>query len=99
MVGMGLAMLALGAWGAAAWALKRLDESKWLYRALVLASPSGFVAVLAGWIAAEVGRQPWVIYGVLRTRDAVSPITTVSRAVTPASAMAARHIAGSGFDG
>jgi len=76
MVGMGLAMLALGVWGAGAWALKKLDQSKWFYRALVLASPSGFVAVLAGWIAAEVGRQPYVIYGILRTRDAVSPITT-----------------------
>lgn len=75
MVGVGLLMLALGVWGAGAWALKKLDEQKWLYRALVLASPTGFIAVLAGWIAAEVGRQPWVIYGVLRTRDAVSPIT------------------------
>jgi cytochrome bd ubiquinol oxidase subunit I len=37
--------------------------------------PAGFVAVVAGWIVAEVGRQPWVIYGVLRTADAVSPVT------------------------
>jgi cytochrome d ubiquinol oxidase subunit I len=36
--------------------------------------PSGFVAVIAGWVTTEVGRQPWVIYGLLRTRDAVSPI-------------------------
>lgn len=75
MVGIGLLMLALGIWGAGAWALKKLDAQKWFYRALVLASPTGFLAVLAGWIAAEVGRQPYVIYGVLRTRDAVSPIT------------------------
>jgi cytochrome d ubiquinol oxidase subunit I len=40
----------------------------------VLAAPSGFIAVLAGWIAAEVGRQPFVVYGVLRTADAVSPV-------------------------
>ena len=36
--------------------------------------PAGFVAVIAGWVTTEVGRQPWVIYGLLRTRDAVSPI-------------------------
>ena len=40
----------------------------------MLCSPLGFVAVIAGWVTAEVGRQPWVVYGLLRTRDAVSPI-------------------------
>jgi cytochrome d ubiquinol oxidase subunit I len=74
MVAMGLAMVALGAWGAAAWALKRLDTAKLYHRALVLAAPSGFIAVLAGWVAAEVGRQPYVVYGELLTRDAVSPV-------------------------
>jgi cytochrome d ubiquinol oxidase subunit I len=38
--------------------------------------PAGFVAVIAGWVTTEVGRQPWVIYGLLRTKDAVSPIAT-----------------------
>ncbi|MGE0829665.1 MAG: cytochrome ubiquinol oxidase subunit I [Hyphomonadaceae bacterium] len=74
MVAMGLAMVALGLWGALAWALKRLDGASLYHRALVLAAPSGFVAVLAGWISAEVGRQPYVIYGVMRTADAVSPV-------------------------
>ncbi|MEZ5972635.1 MAG: cytochrome ubiquinol oxidase subunit I [Hyphomonadaceae bacterium] len=74
MVGMGLIMLTLGIWGAAAWLLKRLDGARWYHRALVLAAPSGFVAVLTGWITAEVGRQPYVVYGVLRTTDAVSPV-------------------------
>jgi cytochrome d ubiquinol oxidase subunit I len=74
MVAMGLAMVALGVWGAVAWALKRLDGARWYHRALVLAAPSGFVAVLAGWITAEVGRQPYVVYGVLRTADAASPV-------------------------
>jgi cytochrome d ubiquinol oxidase subunit I len=46
----------------------------WLHRAAVLMAPSGFAAVLAGWITTEVGRQPWVIYGVLRTADAASPL-------------------------
>jgi cytochrome d ubiquinol oxidase subunit I len=74
MVAMGLAMVALGLWGAAAWALKRLDGAKLYQRALVLAAPSGFVAVIAGWVAAEVGRQPYVVYGVLRTADMASPV-------------------------
>ncbi|HRK64907.1 MAG TPA: cytochrome ubiquinol oxidase subunit I [Terricaulis sp.] len=74
MVGMGLVMVALGAWGVIAWALKLLDRSRWYHRALVVAAPSGFVAVLAGWITAEVGRQPYVVYGVLRTADAASPV-------------------------
>jgi cytochrome d ubiquinol oxidase subunit I len=74
MVGMGLAMVGLGIWGAIVWATRRLDRATLYHRALVLAAPSGFVAVLAGWIAAEVGRQPYVVYGVLRTADAVSPV-------------------------
>ena len=82
MVAMGLAMLTLGLWGAAAWALKRLDTAAWYHRALVLAAPSGFVAVLTGWITAEVGRQPYVVYGVLRTADAVSPVSTASVATS-----------------
>lgn len=82
MVAMGLAMVALGLWGGAAWALKRLDTSRWYQRALVVAAPSGFVAVLAGWIAAEVGRQPFVVYGVLRTADAVSPVSTATVAIS-----------------
>jgi cytochrome bd ubiquinol oxidase subunit I len=82
MVGMGLIMLTLGLWGAAAWALKRLDAATWYHRALVLAAPSGFVAVLTGWITAEVGRQPYVVYGVLRTADAVSPVSAASVATS-----------------
>jgi cytochrome d ubiquinol oxidase subunit I len=82
MVGMGLIMIALGLWGAAVWALTRLDGAKLYHRALVLAAPSGFIAVLAGWIAAEVGRQPYVVYGVLRTADAVSPVSATSVATS-----------------
>ncbi len=82
MVAMGLAMVGLGLWGAMLWIMRRLDGA-WLYqRALVLAGPSGFIAVLAGWIAAEVGRQPWVVYGVLRTADAVSPVPAGSVAAS-----------------
>lgn len=82
MVAMGLIMLTLGAWGAACWAAKRLDSARRYQRLLVAAAPSGFIAVLAGWVAAEVGRQPYVVYGVLRTADAVSPVTTESVAAS-----------------
>ena len=51
-----------------------LAEHRWLMRAVALATPMGFIATEAGWIATELGRQPWAIYGVLRTRDAVTPM-------------------------
>jgi cytochrome bd ubiquinol oxidase subunit I len=73
MVGMGLVMLAVSWFGL--WLLwrGRLDDTRWFLWAAFLAFPSGFVAVLAGWFTAEVGRQPWVVYGLLRTKDAVTP--------------------------
>lgn len=74
MVGLGLAMIALGVWGAWLMARKRLDQSTWFLRAAVAMGPAGFVAVIAGWIVAEVGRQPWTIYGVLRTAESGSPV-------------------------
>jgi cytochrome d ubiquinol oxidase subunit I len=82
MVGMGLIMLALGAWGVIVWLMKRLDAARLYHNALVWAAPSGFIAVLAGWIAAEVGRQPYVVYGVMRTADAVSPVPAGSVAMS-----------------
>ena len=74
MVGLGLAMIVLGAWGA--WLCWRSapERSRLFLMAAVAMGPAGFVAVIAGWIVAEVGRQPWVIYGVLRTADAASPL-------------------------
>jgi cytochrome bd ubiquinol oxidase subunit I len=74
MVGIGFIMIALGFTGAVLWLMGRLYTSRWFLRAMALASPLGFIAVLAGWFVAEVGRQPWVVYGVLRTADAVSPV-------------------------
>ena len=75
MVGLGLLMIALGLVGV--WLIwrKRLFESRWFLRFCVTMGPAGFIAVLDGWMVTEVGRQPWVVYGVLRTRDAVSPVT------------------------
>jgi cytochrome d ubiquinol oxidase subunit I len=51
---------------------KRLPESVWFYRALVIAGPLSVVALIAGWVTTEVGRQPWVVYEVMRTSDAVT---------------------------
>ena len=74
MVGIGFIMIALGFIGGVLWLMGRLYRSRMFLRAMVWASPLGFIAVLAGWFVAEVGRQPWVVYGVLRTADAVSPV-------------------------
>jgi len=52
-----------------------LGHDRLFLRACVAMGPAGFVSVIAGWTVAEVGRQPYVIYGVLRTADAVSPVT------------------------
>lgn len=74
MVGLGFWMLALAAVGGwLAWR-RRVDTSRFFLRLLVWSAPAGFVAIVAGWYTAEVGRQPWVVYGLLRTADAVSPI-------------------------
>jgi cytochrome d ubiquinol oxidase subunit I len=74
MVGLGMLMLLLGLWSLAARVRKKLYDWKWLHRFALVMGPSGFVAVIAGWITTEVGRQPWVVYGLLRTADARAPI-------------------------
>jgi cytochrome d ubiquinol oxidase subunit I len=51
-----------------------LYEAPWLHRAAVVMAPAGFVAVLAGWITTEVGRQPFTVYGLLRTSESLAPI-------------------------
>ena len=73
MVGIGMAMLLVGFWGA--WVLKRKREpTSWLSRALVLMTFSGWGAVLAGWYTTEIGRQPWLVQGVLTTAEAASAV-------------------------
>jgi cytochrome d ubiquinol oxidase subunit I len=72
MVGLGLLMIALGAWGAWLRRKGRLFDTRAFLRMAMWMGPAGLVAVLAGWITTEVGRQPWVVYGVLRTADAAS---------------------------
>ena len=73
MVGIGTLLAALGAFFVfVRWRRGSLPESVWFYRALVVAGPASFVALIAGWVVTEVGRQPWVVYGVMRTAQAVT---------------------------
>jgi cytochrome d ubiquinol oxidase subunit I len=55
---------------------ERIYQSDWFLRILQWMSPLGFIAVIAGWVVTEVGRQPWTVYGLLRTADSVSPSLT-----------------------
>src|SRR5215475_977445 len=72
MAGLGMLMLALGVWSALLRWRGKLFESRAFLRFALLMGPSGLVALLAGWLTTEIGRQPWVVYGVMRTADAVS---------------------------
>ena len=74
MVGLGFAMLGLGLWSLLARTRKQLYHAPWLHRFAVLLGPAGFIAVLAGWVTTEVGRQPFTIYGLLRTADSAAPL-------------------------
>jgi len=74
MVGLGVLMMLVGFWSLWQRFRRRLTDSAFLLRAAVLMGPSGFIAVLAGWITTEVGRQPYTVYGLLRTAQSVSPI-------------------------
>jgi cytochrome d ubiquinol oxidase subunit I len=73
MVGAGTLMALLGLlYLYVVWRKRRLPESAWFYRAVVAAGPLGVVALVAGWVTTEVGRQPWVVYGTMRTSQAVT---------------------------
>jgi cytochrome d ubiquinol oxidase subunit I len=77
MVGSAFAMIGLGLWF---WLVRwrRRAPGRWLLRALVAGSPLGIVALEAGWIVTEVGRQPWIVRGVMLTRDGVTPVGGVA---------------------
>ncbi|KVE35503.1 cytochrome ubiquinol oxidase subunit I [Burkholderia sp. TSV86] len=75
MVGLGFAMIGVAV---LAWLLRRrgrLYEAKWFHKLALAMGPSGFISLLAGWVTTEAGRQPWVVYGVMRTSQAVSPLS------------------------
>jgi cytochrome bd ubiquinol oxidase subunit I len=82
MVGCGLIMLGLAWLGSWLIIRQKLERSRWLLWPIFLSFPLPFVATLAGWYTAEVGRQPWVVYGVLRTAKAMTPFLTAHAAAT-----------------
>ena len=74
MVGAGVIMMGVALWSGWRWWQNSLFQSTWLLRSIVAISPLGFLAIEAGWVVTEVGRQPWIIYGVMRTSEAVTPM-------------------------
>ncbi len=82
MVGIGFFMIAFGWLGAWLWWKGRVfEERRWLWVAQYT-WPLGFMAILAGWFVTEVGRQPWIATGVLRSKDAISPVTAGQVAIS-----------------
>ncbi len=75
MVGIGLFLIALGLMGAFLWLRRRVFDSRLYLRTASLAWPLGFIAILAGWVTTESGRQPWIAHGILRTSEALSPVS------------------------
>jgi len=103
-VAAGFGLLALGVWFGLVWWRRRAPpRSRWFFRAAALAGPAAVVALEAGWVTTEVGRQPWIVYGIQRTRDAVNPapglwvglvvVTAVYVALTVATVYVLRRLA------
>ena len=82
MVGCGLMMMALAWFGSYIAFRNRLEQNRPLLWCMFLSFPLPWIAILTGWFTAEVGRQPWTVYGVLRTADAMTPFLTVQQAST-----------------
>jgi cytochrome d ubiquinol oxidase subunit I len=82
MVGIGLLMIAAGWYGC--WLLwrGRVEQTRWFLRLLKHAWPVGFVALISGWLVTEIGRQPWIVYGIMRTVEAVSPVGAAQVAIS-----------------
>lgn len=78
MVGIGLYMIAAALFGAFLWWRGTLFETRWFLRIVSFTWWTGFVAVIAGWVVTESGRQPWLAHGILRTADAISPVPAAS---------------------
>lgn len=74
MVGIGFLFFFVMLWAAWLWWRGRLYDHPWFLKTLVVIHPLGFVATIMGWMTSEIGRQPWVVYGLMRTADGVSPI-------------------------
>jgi cytochrome d ubiquinol oxidase subunit I len=82
MVGLGLLMLGISLLGIWLRLRGRLENTRWFLWSACLAFPSGFLAVIIGWFTTEVGRQPWVVYGLLRTEEALTPTLTGANVLT-----------------
>jgi cytochrome d ubiquinol oxidase subunit I len=82
MVGLGLLMIALGVWALLLRREGRLYRTPLLLRFAVVMGPAGLIAILAGWFTTEIGRQPWVVYGLMRTADGVSAHSAGTLATT-----------------
>jgi cytochrome d ubiquinol oxidase subunit I len=72
-VGVLLLLVAITA-GLLAWRRRPIVRHRWFLKLLVGCAPLGFLGIEAGWVVTEVGRQPWIVQGVMRTRDAVTPV-------------------------
>lgn len=107
MVAIGLGLAGLAGWfGLARWRRRALPRSRWFWRAAVVAGPAAAVALLAGWTVTEVGRQPWIVYEVMRTADAVNTadglrygyfaLLAVYAALTWGTVFVLRRLAGGG---
>ena len=81
MVGMGLIMLAVSWGGLLLMWSGRLERTRWFLWFAFVSFPAGFIAIITGWYTAEVGRQPWAVYGLLRTEDAITPSLTGGEAL------------------
>ena len=97
MVGLGVLMLLLAFASLWAWKRGRLFDSKWLLDGWRWLSPAGFVALLAGWYVVEIGRQPYTVYGVLRTADSVSPNIQAAAVLSSLLVYAATYLCIFGF--
>jgi cytochrome d ubiquinol oxidase subunit I len=85
MVGLGMLMIATGVIAIVLYFRKRLFDTRWFQYWCMALTPAGFIAVLSGWFVTEVGRQPWIVYGLLRTSDAVSPVAGTPIAISLAA--------------
>jgi len=85
MVGIGMLMIATGLTALVLFFSKRLFDARWFHYWCMALTPAGFIAVLAGWFVTEIGRQPYIVYGVLRTAEAASPVPGTSIAISLAA--------------
>jgi cytochrome d ubiquinol oxidase subunit I len=85
MVGIGMLMIATGVIAIVLYIRKRLFDTRWFQYWCMALTPAGFAAVLAGWFVTEVGRQPWIVHGLLRTADVTSPVTGTSITISLAA--------------